>query len=316
MSAKQLWLIALGLVAALLLWGGAERLSRGSDTVTGGLVLPRLAPGAVDTIRVVKGRDSLVVAKQSPTAWTVNGHRAAPDAVNDLLRALHDSVAPELVAQDSGSFARLNVDSATGRWLRVTGGGKPLLRLIVGARGSEYGSAYVRLPGDAHVYLWRGRLASLADRTADDWRDKRITALAPDSIALIDVERGKDHYSLRRAGKRWTLAGGGAGAGAGAPDSGAVARLLEKYRSVSATGFASQPQADSARAMRPARRVSLRDARGVLLVALVFDSTASGFWVRGTGGAAAGEAGTVYRMNAWDVDGLTPTRGALVPNKK
>ena len=80
------------------------------------------------------------------------------------------------MAQDSGSFARLNVDSATGRWLRVTDGGKPLLRLIVGARGSEYGSAYVRLPGDAHVYLWRGRLASLADRTADDWRDKRITA--------------------------------------------------------------------------------------------------------------------------------------------
>src|SRR2546422_10933922 len=104
----------------------------------------------------------------------------------------HDSVAPELVAQDSGSFARLNVDSATGRWLRVTGGGKPLLRLIVGARGSEYGSAYVRLPGDAHVYLWRGRLASLADRTADDWRDKRITGLSADSVAVIDVERGKD----------------------------------------------------------------------------------------------------------------------------
>src|SRR2546422_4860987 len=43
----------------------------------------------------------------------------------------------------------------------------------------------------------------------------------------------RSHYSLRRAGKRWTLAGGGAGARA--PDSGAVARLLEKYRSVSAT---------------------------------------------------------------------------------
>jgi len=309
MSAKQLWLIAIGLVVVLLLWGGSERLSRGSDTLTGGLALPRLAPGAVDTISVVKGRDSLVVAKQSPTGWTVNGHRAAPDAVNDLLRALHDSVAPELVAQDSTSFARLNVDSATGRWLRVTGGGKPLLRLIVGARGSEYGSAYVRLPGDAHVYLWRGRLASLADRTADEWRDKRVSVVAPDSVAVIDVERGKDRYTLRRAGKRWTLAGA-------APDSGAVARLLEKYRSVSATGFASQPQADSARAMRPARRVSLRDARGVLLVALVFDSTASGFWVRRTGGATGGEAGTVYRMNAWDVDGLTPTRGALVPNKK
>ena len=309
MSAKQLRLIILTLAVVLLLWGASERFSRGSDTVTGGFSLPAPAPADADTISLVKGQDSIVLAKQSATVWTVNGRRAAPDGVNELFQALHDSTPPELVAQDSSSFGRLNVDGATGRRLRIRGAGKPLLDVIIGARGSEYGSAYVRRPGDSHVYLWRGRLASFADRTVEEWRDKRIAAVTPDSVVLVDVERGKDHYTLRRAGKAWTL-------DRAAADSGAVTRLLEKYRSVSATGFASQPQADSARAMRPARRVSLRDARGVLLVALVFDSTASGFWVRGTGGAAAGEAGTVYRMNAWDVDGLTPTRGALVPNKK
>ena len=148
-----------------------------------------------------------MLAKHSATAWTVNGRHAAPDAVNELFQALHDSAPPELVAQDSSSFGRLNVDSATGRWVRVRRGGRPLLGLIVGARGSEYASAYVRRPSDSHVYLWRGRLASLADRAVDDWRDKRIAAVEPDSVALIEVERGKDRYTVQRTGKTWKLNG-------------------------------------------------------------------------------------------------------------
>src|SRR5207237_1888256 len=143
---------------------------------TGGFSLAVPAQAAVDTISVIKGHDSIVLAKQSATAWTVNGHRAAGDAVSELFQALHDSTPPELVAQDSSSFGRLNVDGATGRRLRIRGAGKPLLDVIIGARGSEYGSAYVRRPGDSHVYLWRGRLASFADRTVDEWRDKRIAA--------------------------------------------------------------------------------------------------------------------------------------------
>jgi Domain of unknown function (DUF4340) len=312
MSAKQLQLIILTLAVVLLLWGASERFSRGSDTVTGGFSLAAPAQAAVDTISVIKGHDSIVLAKQSATAWTVNGHRAAADAVSELFQALHDSAPPELVAQDSSSFGRLNVDSATGRRLRIRGSGKPLVDVIIGARGSEYGSAYLRRPGDSHVYLWRGRLASLADRTAEEWRDKRIAAVGPDSIVLVDVERGKERYALTRAGTAWKLDGAAA-------DSGAVARLLEKYRTVTATGFASPAQADSARAQRsargqrPARHLTLRSARGTL-VALVFDSTPGAFWVRRTGGVApGGEPGTLYRMNAWDVDGLTPASRSLLP---
>src|SRR3989454_12511173 len=76
-SAKHLRLIALGLVVLLLLWGGSELLSRGSDSVTGSLALPALSVEDVGTISVVKGTDSIVLAKQSPTAWSVSGQRAA-----------------------------------------------------------------------------------------------------------------------------------------------------------------------------------------------------------------------------------------------
>jgi len=301
MSAKHLKLIAVGLVVLLLLWGGSELLSRGSDSVTGSLALPALSQTDVDTISVVKGTDSIVLAKQSPTAWSVSGHRAAFAAVAEVFQALADTARPELVAQAPSSFARLGVDSAAGRWLRLRGGGKPLLELIIGTRATDFQRVYVRRPGDTHVYLWRGRLAAAVDRPVDDWRDKRIAALEPDSIVALDVVRGKDRYALKRSRERWALNGQ-------ATDSAAVARYLERLKTITAAGFAAPAAVDSAKA-RAVRRLTVRGTHGVVLT-LAFDSTASGFLVHHVAGAG-GEGATVYRMNVWDVDGVTPASRSL-----
>jgi Domain of unknown function (DUF4340) len=302
-SAKHLKLIALGLAVLLLLWGGSALFSRGSDTVTGSLTLPALRAADVDSIILGTGPEALRIAKQSATAWTVNGARAAPASVDELFQALADRVRPELVAQDASSFARLQVDSATGRALRLVRGGKPVLELIVGMRANEFQTVYLRRPGDAHVYLWRGALASVVRRAADDWRDKRIAVLDPDSIGALDVQRGPERYTVRRVGKAWVLDGAGT-------DSAAVAQYLGRVRTITAAGFASAAEVDSTRARRPSRRLTVRGRPGVLLT-LAFDSTPGGFVVRHVAGVG-GEGTTVYRMNLWDVDGLTPARRALV----
>jgi uncharacterized protein DUF4340 len=304
MSPKHLKLIAVGLAALLLLWGGTELLSRGSDSVTGSVKLPALLQTDVDTVSIVKGTDSIVLARQSPAAWSVNGHRAAPDAVSELFQALADTTRSELVAQEVSSYARLGVDSAAGRWLRLSRGGKPLLEVVIGMRGTDFQSAYLRRPGDAHVYLWRGRLASAVDRAVDAWRDKRIAALEPDSIVALEVVRGKDRYTLKRAGQRWALNGQ-------ATDSAAVARYLDRLKAITAAGFVTPKELDSTKALgtRPLRRLDVLGDRGVLL-SLAFDSTASGFLVHHVVGAR-GEGATVYRMNFWDVDGVTPASRSL-----
>ena len=305
MSARHLKFIAIGLAALLLLWGGSELLSRGSDTVTGSFALPRLSQADVDTVTIIKGTDTVVLAKQSGT-WSANGHRAAADAIGELFQAFTDTARPELVAQAAASFARLGVDSAGGRWLHVRHAGKPQLELILGERGPDYQSAYVRRPGDTHVYLWRGRLASVGDRGADGWRDRRIAALAVDSITALDVVRGKDRYTLARTRSAWTLNGS-------RTDSAAVIRYLDRLKAMTAAGFATPAALDSAKA-RAVRRLAVRGAHGVLL-ALAFDSTPSVFLVHHVAGVG-GEGSTVYRMSFWDVDGVTPASRSLLPPKK
>jgi hypothetical protein len=88
-----------------------------------------------------------------------------------------------------------------------------------------------------------------------------------------------------------------------------VAQYLGRVKTITAAGFATPKEVDATRAQRPSRRLTVRGRHGVLLT-LAFDSTPSGFVVRHLAGVG-GEGATVYRMNLWDVDGLTPASRAL-----
>lgn len=304
MSPAHLKAIAIGVVVLLLAWGASELFSRRPDTTTAAFSLSAPAAAQVDTIEITHAADTIVLAKGATAAWTVNGLVAAGPKVAELLAALHDSARPELAAQDPSSFGRMGVDSASGRMLRIAGGGKTQLRVIIGGHGPGYDASYLRLPGDAHVYLWHGGLPGLAERSLDDWRDREIAAVPSESVAAVDVRRGREHYVLTKRGTTWSLP-------SGAPtDSSAVARLLQSFRTLTASGFASQRQADSLRLKRPQRSVTLRASAGTELVALTLDSTAGAFWVR------RADRPTVYRLDFWQVDQITPSAATLARAKR
>jgi hypothetical protein len=74
---------------------------------------------------------------------------------------------------------------------------------------------------------------------------------------------------------------------------------------ITALEFATDAQADSLDFAHPARTLTVLGARNDTLLHLVFDSTASGTWVR----RAAG--GPVFRLDFWRADQLTPADSAL-----
>ncbi len=122
--------------------------------------------------------------------------------------------------------------------------------------------------------------------------------VAADSIAAIEVARGRERYELQRHGNRWQFARGGIADSMRAADS---VRALTQIR---ASGFATRARADSAQFTRPDRRLTVKGAGGTL-AALVFDSTADGVLVRADSG------GTVWRMEPWEADQITPTAKSM-----
>jgi hypothetical protein len=299
MRSDQLRRLGIALVVLLVIWGGVSLLRGLRKDRPVGFVVSHLKPEEVDTILVSRG-DTTIRLTRSGSSWRVNGYPTAENSVKEILDALADtSATSELVARSASSHARLGVDVVTGKRLVVKSGARELVRYVVGKRGSDWESGYVRRPGSDDVYLLKSRLADLTERRVDDWRDKRLAAVEADSVAELEVTRGRTGYLLERAGKLWKFKDGKE------TDSAAVAGLLGQFRNLSAAGFATRAQADSADFTRPERRVRLLAPGGRPLLALAIDSAGSNYWVRKDADS------TVYRLDSWTADQLTPKDSTL-----
>jgi hypothetical protein len=296
MSGKQLARLAIVLVVLLLLWGAAAFARRRETADTSDrFKLPKITRNQVDSVRITRAGDTAVLVRQDSTTWQVNGHPASRTAVNDLLVALEDTApAAELVAERPGSHAGLGVDSAGGARVQIISKGKVLADLFSGRRTRDLDGGYIRYAGKNETYAVQGRLADVLGRNSDDWRDHRIAAVASDSVASLEITRGRLSYTLKREGKGWTLGDDRKA------DSAEVAGLLGALSQVDAAGFANAAQADSAKFSPPDRRLRVLRKERTPVLTLVFDSTASGFWVRPDTGR------TIYRVESWTADRLTP----------
>ncbi len=304
MNSRTLTRFAAVLVVLLVAWAGlglARHMGRGH---AGRIRLTAFDPGVADGALVVHRTDTLRFVRRGG-GWLVNAHTANDALVTGLLRALADTEAvAELISTDRSTLPQLGLDSASAWRISALLGRRVLGALMLGTRGTTNQSVYVRQPGATTAFLLTaGQLADATDRLPDDWRDKTIARIAPESVWTVVVRRGTGGYTLTRSGRVWST-------GRGRADAGAVAALLGQFKDLEAAGFASAAQADSARASEPARAVVLRTRAGRPLLALQMDSTLAGYWTERAGDS------TVYRLDGWTVDQLAPADSILRPKKK
>ncbi len=301
MTPKQLARLAMVLGALLLLWGAASLARRGSrgPSESDRFAIPAIAGDSADSVIITRPADTTRLVRRDSARWMVNGHPASQTAIQELFTALADTARrTELVAGRSASHSSLGVDSAKGARVRILQGDSTLAELVQGRRGPSLDGGYFRASRDSAVYLVGGNLAQVLERSQDEWRDRRMGGVTADSVARIEITRGKRSYAVHRDGAKWIL-------GSGPADSAAIRALLADYRNVEAAGFATKAQADSARFARPDRRATLLRADGTPLVVLRFDSTANGFWVK------TAQDSTVYRVDTWFADRLAPADTSL-----
>jgi hypothetical protein len=298
MTPQTLKRIMIVLVVLLALWGVSEALTKRSDKVLGSRIFPALEAASVDSIVVKRKADTIRLVRQ-PKFWTVNGHLASAAEMDGFFKQLADTTAPEIAAQNAASHQRMGVDSLSGRRVTIYGGGKEAVDLLVGERGPDYQSSYVRRPTEPTVYLRYGPFAGFVDRAVDDWREHRMANVTPDSVARVDVQRENRRYSLVKKDGKWQFADGRPA------DSAAVGRYLKALSPLSATGFATAAEAKAIKFTRPDVRVQVKDAAGNTLVHLVADSMANGYWVR------ADTGGPIFRNGIWVADEMAPWDSTL-----
>jgi hypothetical protein len=303
MNAENLRRLGLVLGALLLLWAILALWQRSGRDTLAQFTPTRIDTATVDTVTIRHAADTVRLVRGA-RGWTVNGFAVDTAAVKPFLGALGDTAARgELVSESAASQASLGVDSASAHWLQVKAGARTLVTYVVGHRDAGYDGVYLRLPGQATTYDVRARLGDYMDKSVSDWRDKRIVAVAPESVSTIDVQRGRTSYRIAKQGTTWSLEK------RGPADSAQIADLLGRLKDLNATGFATPAQADSANFKTPDRRVRLSAAGGRMLTELAFDSTAAGFWVR------RDSLGTVFLLDNYAVNQITPADSSLRKKK-
>ncbi len=302
MNAAQFKRIVVAFVVVLLLWGTLEIVGKARDEREMASLLPAIERNDLDLVRIERESDT-VELRLSADTWTVNGYAASTDAVQQLFDAIREPVDGELIATGAGVHVRMGVDSVTGKRLEFRSGEQLVAAVIFGKRGRGFNTSYVRPVDELSVYQYQGRLTSLVDRRIEDWRDKVIVQVEADSVGRVAAwrgrGRGRESFSLERVDDGWRLNS------TDEADSGAVARMLQRYGSVTASGFPTEAQADSVDFRRPDRAITLLGLTGDTLAALLLDSTQAGFWVRHASG------GPVYKILQWMADQLVPADSTL-----
>lgn len=301
MSTKLLVRLGIALGVLVALWGVIALVRRPPEDRSVAITLPRVDSTTIDTIQLMKAHDTALLVRASGRRWTSNGFPAAQSAISDLLRGLADTARQtELVAESKASHEQLGVAADSGERVRVVSHGQSLLDIVAGRRTPDYAGVYVRRANDDAVYALHGSLAESLARAIDDWRDKHIVAVTPDSVGMVAVKRGGSEYALRRAGTHWAFVGSPA-----TVDSAQVGYVLGDYRDLSASGFATKAQADSIHFGKGARHATLLSKTGTTLASLAFDSTAAGTWVK------ADTGGPIYKLDSWTWGQLTPAESTL-----
>jgi hypothetical protein len=279
-------------VLLLALWRRASR-----DTPAG-LTLPALPAQAVERVTMTRGADTVLLVRTGD-GWQVNGQPADGRLVEQFLAASDSTPGSELVSQSAVSHRRLGLDSASALRLTVGGDGRETLDLLVGSRGPNFEGFYVRRAGEDAAYLLRGSFVEATTRGAEDWRDRRILAVAAERIGSVSVRRGTERFSLTRSGTGWRV-------DRVAADSAGAARYVAAFGDVRASGFPDPSQLAAISFEAPELEVVIRGIDGAELARLAFAPAEAGFWV----GTAAG---VVYRVDSATGNRLAPPRGALLP---
>jgi hypothetical protein len=234
MNQKQLRLIAALLGVAVLLYL-ITLLSRddGSGTIASdsGFSLQLVGqPTRIDIVRPTEG-DTLRLARELD-GWTIDGHPADSAKVADLLPALAEARATELVARNPANHEELGVSDGGGRRIEVfTEAGEPAV-FFLGKRDMARGGYYVRSPGSDEVFRLEGPVGGFLGRQRDGWRVREIAAVDTAAVREILLRRSESKAALIRSEDGWMVDGEPA-------DSTAVQELLRSLPALSASGFPS-----------------------------------------------------------------------------
>ncbi len=230
-----------------------------------------LDSAAVDRIELRKFDTKLAFQKENLRWYMVapDSHRADGDALGRLLSLASRLEAGEIISSNPEKQFWFQIDSLTGTGLNFLHGEDLLASMVLGKTSEDLMNGYLRKAGSADVYLTDAVFVRMAQRSVNQWRDRKIFTFDPEQIEKIELKYEGDRIRLVREDSLWQL-----GRYPYQETSGADAEAVESYARTLANmraddlPFKTQFQGIEFERGEPLLKISLEDGREIKLFAV------------------------------------------------
>lgn len=164
-------LVVLGAVAFLV--QGPCGVDRPRDKAA---VFPTLTAGDVRVIRATTGAGAELLLSREGGPWRLGAAKEPADtaAADALLADLVRARTAAVVSTNAAKQTAYETDAGTGVSVRLeSAAGKPVAAFVVGARGPDFDSCYLRREGAVEVLLVSPDFRTRLSKPADAWREPK-----------------------------------------------------------------------------------------------------------------------------------------------
>ncbi|NQV30342.1 MAG: DUF4340 domain-containing protein [Candidatus Marinimicrobia bacterium] len=158
----------------------------------------RIKRDLIGSVQLNNSSGTLVLEK-GPDAWTLDNYPADTLKISSLLTQFSDLTVDRLITKNADKYTQYEVGEHGNSILILRADGFPLLELILGKQGANYGETFVRDPTDDQVFAVKANLSQYKKMAPKDFWDRTFTHLELSEINTIEFS-GEINYGIKREG--------------------------------------------------------------------------------------------------------------------
>jgi hypothetical protein len=153
------------------------------------------------------GADQVAGERNSSGQWRITSPTALSadqSAVSSLLGTFSSLNSQRLVEEKAGNLASYGLDAPKLEF-DLSEKDNKAQKLLLGDDSPTGNGVYVKLDGDARIFIMPSFDKTSIDKTANDLRDKRLLTLDPDKISQVDLVAKKQEIAFGRNKNEWQI---------------------------------------------------------------------------------------------------------------
>ncbi len=128
------------------------------------------------------------------------------NAVETMISAVANLKVGNVISENPERQREFLVDTTAGNFVQFYNGDKLLGSLFIGKMSPDFAHTYIRKPGSKQVYLAEGMLTYIFNRKHNQWLNRTIFTLNPDSVKSVEFIYADNTFHISKSASQWYVA--------------------------------------------------------------------------------------------------------------